>query len=123
MDAVGHVTDWHVLFRPAREERLEETPAHRPVQAADAVDSAAPADRQVRHVELLRGVVRVPAAEGQQVAKRDAKFVPGVAAEVLLDEGRREAVEPGGHRGVGGEEVAGPRDGECDVEGLSGLAS
>ena len=58
------------------------------------------------------GSFGVRAPEGQQVAERDAELLPGVAAEVLLDQGRGEAVEAGGHRGVGGEEVAGPRGGQ-----------
>ena len=36
-----------------------------------------------------------------------------------MDEGRIETVEAGGHGGVGGEEVSGAGDGECDVEGLA----
>ena len=48
-------------------------------------------------------------------------FCFGVTAEVLLDEGRSEAVKAGGHRRVGGEEIAGPRDRQRDFEGLPGL--
>ena len=59
----------HFGLGPAREERLEEAPAHLAVQAADAVDRAAAADGQVGHVERLRRVVRVPAAEGQQIVR------------------------------------------------------
>ena len=53
--------------------------------------------------------------------ERDAELLLGIAAEVLLDEGRSETVEAGGHRRVGGEEVARPRDGQRDFEGLPGL--
>ena len=48
-------------------------------------------------------------------------FCLGVSAEVLLDEGRSETVKAGGHRRVGGEEVARPRDGQRHFEGLPGL--
>ena len=39
----------------------------------------------------------------------------------MLDEGRSKAVKAGGHRRVGGEEVARSRDGQRDFEGLPGL--
>ena len=72
-------------------------------------------------LKALGRVVRVLAAQGQQVVERDAELLLGIAAEVLLDEGRSEAVEAGGHRRVGGEEVARPGDGQRDLEGLPGL--
>jgi len=61
----GYFIDW-----PAREERLEQAPAHFAVQTAYPVDGAAAPDRQVRHVERFRRVVRVLAAQGQQLAPR-----------------------------------------------------
>jgi len=63
-------------------------------------------DCQIRHVERLRGVVRVLAAQRQQVMERNAQLLFGIPAQVLLDEGRSETVETGGHRRVGGEEIA-----------------
>ena len=53
--------------------------------------------------------------------ERDAELVLGIPTEVLLDEGRSETVKTGGHRRVGGKEVARSRDGQCDFEGLPGL--
>ena len=38
----------------------------------------------------------------------------------MFDEGRSETVKAGGHRGVGGEEIAGSRNGQCDFERLPG---
>ena len=51
----------------------------------------------------------------------NAKLLFGVPTEVLLDESRSEAVKARSHGGVGGEEVARARDGQCDVERLPGL--
>ena len=51
--AVGDVSDGHLVFRPAGKKRREQVTAHRPVQAAHAVDGTAPADRQICHVEAL----------------------------------------------------------------------
>ena len=45
-------------------------------------------------------------------------FLLGISAEVLLDEGRSETVKAGGHRRVGGEEIAGSGRGQCHFEGL-----
>ena len=56
---------------------------------------------------------RLAASRGKVALHRDA--LAGVlAAEVLLHELTREAVDAGGHRGVGGEDGAGPDD----LEGL-----
>ena len=104
-----------------RKERLEDVPAHLPVQTTHAVDRPAPADCQIGHVETLRRVVRVLAAQGQQIVDRNAKLLLGVPTEVLLDESRSEAVKACGHRRVGGEKVARSRDGQCDFERLPGL--
>ena len=72
-------------------------------------------------LKALRRVVRVLAAQGQQIVDRDAKLVLGVPTEVLLDESRSEAVKAGSHRRVGGEKVPRSRDGQCDLERLPGL--
>ena len=120
VDAVGHVSDRHLVRRPARKERRKEMPAHLSVQAAHAIDRPASADRQIGHVEVLRRVVRVLAAQRQQIVERDAELLPGVAAEAVLDQGRSETVEAGGHRRVRGEEIARARDGQRDLEGLPG---
>ena len=45
----------------------------------------------------------------------------GVKAEILLDESRIKAVEPGRYRRVGGEGIARARGGQCDIESLSGF--
>ena len=121
VDSVGHVSDGHFVRGPVRKERLKEMPADFPVQATHAIDRPAPADRQIGHVETLRRVVRVLAAQGQQIVEWYAELLLGIATEVLLDEGRRKTVKAGGHRRVGGEEVACSRDGQGDFEGLPGL--
>ena len=54
----------------------------------------------------------------QQIVKRNAQLFLGVSTEVLLDEGRREAIEAGGHRRVGGEEVSRARGGQRHFKGL-----
>ena len=96
-------------------------PADLPVQATHAIDRPAPADGQIGHVETLRRVVRVLAAQGQQIVERDAELLLGITTEVLLDESRSETVKAGGHRRVGGEEVPRSRGGQRDFEGLPGL--
>ena len=80
-----------------------------------------PRMRQIRHIERLRRVVRILAAESQQVMERNAELLLGIATEVLLDEGRSETVKAGGHRGMRGKQVACPGNGQRDFEGLPGL--
>ena len=53
--------------------------------------------------------------------QRYAELLLRIATQVLLDESRREAVKAGGHRRVGGEEISGSSDGECNVERLRTL--
>ena len=121
VDSIGHVSDRYFVLWPVRKERLEDVPAHLPVQATHAVDRPAPADRQIGHVETFRRVVWVLAAQGQQIADSNAKLFLGVPTEVLLDESRSEAVKAGSHRSVRGEEITRARDGQRDFKGLRGL--
>ena len=118
MDSVSHMADGDFVLRPARKQRKEETPAHFSMQAAHPVHRPAPADRQICHVERLRRVERVLAAKGQQVVKSDAELLLGIPAEVLLDQRGRKTVKTGGHRRVGGEQIARSRDRQGDFERL-----
>ena len=102
-------------------ERLKKMPADLPMQATHAIDRPAAPDRQIGHVETLRRVVRVLAAQGQQIVKCNAELLLGIATEVLLDEGRSETVKAGGHRRVGGEKVPRSSDGQRDFERLPGF--
>jgi hypothetical protein len=86
------------------------------VQAADAVDGAAAAHGQVGYVERLVGVVWMDTAQRQQLLHADAQVILGVEPQRLFDEGRRKPIEPRLDGRVGGEEVAGARDREGDVE-------
>ena len=63
-------------------------------------------------------VVRILAAQGQQIVECDAKLLLGVPPKVLFDESRSEAVKAGGDGRVGGEEVSRPRGGQRDFEWL-----
>ena len=121
MHAVGDVRHRYLDLGPPGEERLEEAAAHGTVQAADAVDRRAAANGEVRHVERLVRVVRTLPSEREEPAGLDAQPLLGVLSQVPLDERRREAIEAGRHRGVGGEEGAGPRDRQGHVEGLAAL--
>ena len=78
VDSVGHVSDGHFVLRPVRKERLKDLPADLPVQAAHAIDRPAPPDCQIGHVEAFRRVVRVLAAQGQQIVECDAELLFGI---------------------------------------------
>ena len=120
--AVGDVTDRHLVLRPSRERAAQRCcRLTSPCKSADAVDRPAPAHREVGHVERLRRVVGIPASQRQQLVHRNAQFVLGVPAEILLDQGRRKAVKARGDGGVGGEEIAGARGRQRHVERLPGL--
>src|SRR5439155_18629868 len=57
--AVGDVSHRDLRLRPPWKERLKDAPAHAAVHTAHAVDGAASADGEVRHVERLADVVRI----------------------------------------------------------------
>ena len=120
MNAVGHVADRHLVRRPARKQRRKKLPAHLPVQAADAIHPAASTNCQIGHIEILCRVVRVLAAESQQIVQRNAELRPSVTTQGVFDKGGGKPVKARGHRGVGGEEIACASHSQCDFEGLSG---
>ena len=121
MNAIGHGSDRHFVFRPVGKQRFKELPAYLPMQAAHTIDCAAPAQCQVGHVETFGRVVGVLAAQGQQIMERYTKFLTGIAAQVLLDQVRTKAVKTRSHCSMSGKQVARPGCRQCDLEGLAGL--
>jgi hypothetical protein len=112
MHAVGHVADRHLVPRPAGEQRLEEPPAHLPVQLADAVDATTRPDGEEGHVEH---VFLGAGAEFQKALQRNPQF-RGVLGQVFAHEVRGEPIEARCHRRVGGEDVPRPGGGHGFVE-------
>ena len=88
-----------------RKKRRKKMAADLSMQAAHAIHRAAAADGQISHVETLRRVVRILAAQGQQVVEGNSEFLRRITAEVLLDERRSKTIKAGGHRRVGGEKI------------------
>ena len=60
----------------------------------------------------------LPAAESQQILKCNAQLLFCVSFKVLRDQGGFEAVEAGGHRSMGGEEIPGTGGRQRGFEGL-----
>ena len=73
VNAVGDVADRHFGFRPAREKALKDPAADLAVQAADAVDRAAAAHGEIRHVERL-GIVVGIGGPAPEVVERDSEL-------------------------------------------------
>ena len=96
-------------------------PADFSMQATHAIHRPAPAYGEIRHVETLRGVVRVLATQGQQVAEFYAELLLGIITKILLNERRSETVKAGSHCRVSGEEIADPSRGQCHFERLPGF--
>jgi hypothetical protein len=119
MDPIGHMSDRHLVHRPAWKEWLKEVPTHLPVQATHTIHRPAPANRQICHFELFRRVVRILAAQSQQILCCYTELLLGITTEVLLDErrqnGRSRRPQP-----CGGEEIPRSRDSKRDFEGLLG---
>ena len=93
--AVGHMAYRNLGLWPAREERRKQAPADVAVQAADRVDGATPAHRQVGHVERLVGVVWMLPAEGHEVVEADAELL-GVGAEIQPHQAGSKRSKPAG---------------------------
>jgi len=70
----------HFVDRPTLKQRFEEVATDSPMEATYAIHGPAAANREIRHVEVLRKILRIPAAEGQQIVKRDAELLFRVAA-------------------------------------------
>ena len=96
-------------------------PADFPMQATHAIHRPAPPDCQIGHVETLRRVVRILAAQGQQIVKCNAKFLLCILSEVLFDESRSEKIKAGGHWRVCSEKIPRSRNGKCNFEGQPGF--
>ena len=116
--SVSDMSDRHFVGWPVGKKRLKEVPADYAMQTAHPIHRPAAADCQIGHVETLRRVARILAAQGQQILKGDAEFLLGMTAEVLFDECRRETIEAGGHCRVSGEEITRSCGRQCDFEGL-----
>src|SRR5664280_2037149 len=118
MDAIGHISDRHFVHRPARKERLKKVPAHFTVQTAHAIHGPASADRQIGHIEILCGVIRVLTAQRQQITERDAELFMRVTTQATFDEGWSKTVKASGYSGMAGEYIARSCNSQCYFKGL-----
>src|SRR5712692_2858207 len=66
-------------------------------------------------------IVWICTAEGEQPVDTKPQSVLGVPAEVVLDEGRREAIKASGYRGVGRKEIARPGDRQSNIKWVTGF--
>ena len=115
MDAVGDVLDGHAVQVALGPEELPHLTGHGAVQLAHAVGEAGQPQRQHRHAELLAGVGGVHQAHVDQLVHVEVHEL-GVGAQVLADVVAVEGVVAGGHRRVGGEDVAGAGGGAGRVQ-------
>ena len=111
MDAVRHVVDGDLSFRPTWKEWAEKLSAGLRMELTNRVHAAGAVKREVRGPKRFRDVQRGRTTEGEQVLESDVEVgeVPTPVREVPGEERRREGVEAGGDRRVRGENVARPR--------------
>ncbi len=108
-----------LAFRPARIQVIEELPADLSVQPAHAVDVAAAAHRQIRHVERLVGIPRIAPAHRQELRHLQAGGLDE-RLRIFHHQRRLELVERRGDGRVRGEDIARARGPERDVKRLMG---
>ena len=104
VDAVGGVTDGHFVGRQGRPDARPQPPADLAVQLGDAVARAAQPKGEHGQAQRLVVVVRVLAAEGEELLPGQAQPGP-IVLEVLVDQPGLEGVVAGRDGGVGGEHV------------------
>ena len=109
MNAICHVSDGNLLFGPTWEQWLEQPPAYLLVETADPVHGSATPQRKESHIERLRIVDAVAAAQSQQALKREVQALLRIVPQILGYQIGMEAIEAGFHCGVGREQVAGSR--------------
>ena len=112
------MADGHFVRRPVWKKRLKKMPADFSMQTAHAIHRPAAANGQISHVKTFRRVVRILAAQGQQVVEGNSEFLLRITAEVLLDERRSETIKASGHRRVGGKKISRARGGQRDFKRL-----
>ena len=88
MHSVGDVSDGHFVLWPVGKERLKEVSANFSMQATHAIHGSASTNGEIGHVETLRRVIRILAAQGQQIVECYAEFLFRIPSEVLFDESR-----------------------------------
>src|SRR6185312_2671925 len=110
MYAVGDVRDRDFSGGPALEQWFEEMPADLAMEPADAIDATAAANGQISHIESFVRIVRVGAAEREEIADGNAQSFLRVVAEVPGEQRGVEMIESGSDGGVSGKEVAGAGD-------------
>jgi len=98
--AVGDVSNGDFVLGPPLEQRGEYLPANLPMQLADPISGPAASKGEERHVKRLVSIGGIMATKRHQLLEVDAKFLRGVARQVLLHQHGSEEVESGRDRGV-----------------------
>jgi|SRR6516165_5103167 len=108
MNAVGDMTDRHLLLRPAGKQRLENMPADMAVQAADAEALHRCPHGQIGHIERLVSIVVTGTAQREEFVQPDAGLGEKTfdIARIFAKGVGRESVEPGCYGRVGGKNVS-----------------
>ena len=86
------------------------------MQSADTVDCSAATHRQIRHVERFEVIVRILAAQRQQIPQADIQRIGRIARQILLHQRGCEPIETGGYCGMRGEHVARARRDQRRIE-------
>src|SRR5690242_2487203 len=83
VDTIGDVTNGHFSFRKSREQRLKQTAANVSMQAAHGVCRPATPNREVGHIEWLRIISPVHAAECKQIKHGNAEQILRIPRHML----------------------------------------
>ncbi len=103
VDAVGDVTDGHLVFGATRPEARPHGPADAPVQRGDGVRPAGGPQGEHGHAKRFRRIVGMDPSQGHEPLVGKAQSFTQ-RSEVFLDQLGRESVMTRRHRGMGGED-------------------
>jgi len=116
MNSVRHGANGNLNLRPPGKEWLKDLPADFPVQFADTIDLPAAVKCEISHVEGFRSIVGIQPSKREQTLHRDGELILRIVIQVLSAEFRVEAIEACAYRRVSREHIAGPGDGQCQIE-------
>src|SRR5208282_3718685 len=84
VNAVRYRANRHFELWPSRKETLENLPAHSAMELAYSIDTTAPPQSEICHVERLGTVERAFSSQGHQLFEIGSQLVLGVFSEVLF---------------------------------------
>src|ERR1035437_2900161 len=106
MHPIGYIRHRHLILRPMREERLENSPTDLPMQPTHAIHRDAAPRRQETHIECSVMII-VPITERKELLQRNLCIFQ-ISTKVPGNHLSRKTIEPRPYRSVTSEDITSP---------------